>query len=129
MKSWNDVKVVETRSFTDHRGELHTYTAEHISLNKLFDKQVVDVYVSVSREFESAVLAVHDLVFSDGSSISVDGEHDIAYLTTPYRQEDNFPNYRTSVLGPIYNQQNGCTSQFDEDGEENEDYWNWEDDD
>ena len=129
MKTYDEVKVVEATTVTNPKtGEPYTFTNEHISLNKLFDKEVVDVYVGISREFGDAVLSVHTLVFSDETSISVDGEHDIAYLTVPYRQDGNFPHYRASILGPIYNQQNVCTSRFYEDGSENEDYWDWEED-
>lgn len=128
-KTYDDVKVVETVTVTNVKtGEPYTYTSEHISLNKLFDRKVVDLYVSISREFDCGVLSVHSVLFDDGTSLSVDGEHDIAYLTVPYRQEGNFPQYAALVLGPIYNAQNGATDKFDEDGEENEDYWDWEQD-
>lgn len=129
MKTYDDVKVVETVTVTNVKtGEPYTYTSEHISLSKLFDRKVVDLYVSISREFDGSVLSVHQVVFDDGTSLIVDGEHDIAYLTVPYRQEGNFPQYTARVLGPIYNTQNCPEGKYDEDGEENEDYWDWEED-
>lgn len=61
-----------------------------ISLSKLIGKRVIDASGYVSGEFGFSVFKICDLIFEDGTSISIDGDHDIAYI--PQDSDKNMPN-------------------------------------
>lgn len=106
-----------TSSYDDVRISDEQYS--HISLAKLIGRPIADITVSVSREFADPVLEIHRVQFDDGTFLNLDGEHDIAYITVPYRHEDTFPQLEVESLGPLYNAQNDVEP-------DDEDYYDWE---
>jgi hypothetical protein len=60
-----------------------------ISLEKFQGKKIVDVVGYISGEFgtDTLVFKVNRVVFEDGASVWLEGEHDIAYI--PNEGNDN----------------------------------------
>jgi hypothetical protein len=50
------------------------------SLNKIAGQKIKDITVMVSYEFDDPVFSLHSIEFEDGTSLFVEGEHDIAYI-------------------------------------------------
>lgn len=73
-----------------------------MSLSKLTGKKVVDVTFYIVRQYGSWMMKVCDVVFEDGSTMGVEGEHDFPYLTeyTTYPM----PNTDEESLREIYEQ-------------------------
>ncbi len=55
-----------------------------ISLAKLVGSPIVDIHGRISREFGEPVFQATEVVFADGTGLSFEGEHDIAYLVGSY---------------------------------------------
>lgn len=53
----------------------------NLSLAKLCGKTIADVEVSLSSEFGEVGLKLKRIVFTDGSKLWVEGEHDHPYVT------------------------------------------------
>ncbi len=51
-----------------------------LSLNELAGKPVSDIYGYISHEFEDPVFKLTRIILADGSSVDVEGEHDIPYI-------------------------------------------------
>lgn len=53
-----------------------------LSLNKLVSKKIVDVTGYASCPFDECtpVFKIYQIIFEDGTNISVEGEHDVPYL-------------------------------------------------
>ena len=64
------------------------------SLTKMSGLKIKDIFGYVSREFDDPVFNITKIVMGDGSKISVEGEHDIAYIPSndrvPYLSEEYF---------------------------------------
>lgn len=64
-----------------------------LSLVKLTGSPITDILGSLSGEFSDVVFEIDEIHFADGSIVSVQGEHDIAYVedydTPAYRQPKN----------------------------------------
>lgn len=74
---------------------------EHtISLLKLIGKQVKDIRGYLTGEFGDVVFQVTEIVFDDDSEVGVDGEHEIAYITTYAKW--NQPNMDEFTLERLY---------------------------
>ncbi len=58
-----------------------------ISLAKLVGSPIVDVHGRISREFGEPVFQATEVVFADGTGLSFEGEHDIAYLVGSYSRD------------------------------------------
>lgn len=52
----------------------------YISLNKLTDKIISDLYCGITNEWGDALICVYGIKFSDGTYSCVQGEHDIVYI-------------------------------------------------
>ena len=101
-----------------------------LSLSGLVGKKVTDLGIGITTEFDQLQLSVHRVYFDDGTSLKIDGEHDIAYMYAPSTKIETtaWPTLKQSYLGPLYNTWNEYEP-LDEDGEENEDYYVWDEDD
>lgn len=55
--------------------------SDGISLSKLMDKSVVDVVGSITKEFGDPTFQMSKIIFSDGTTLWAEGEHDMPYLT------------------------------------------------
>ncbi len=53
-----------------------------ISLKKLLALDVVDIHGYIANEFGEPTFKPVKILFSDGSTIDVEGEHDFPYLCT-----------------------------------------------
>lgn len=53
---------------------------KRVSLAKLLSQPVVDLQGHFSTEFGEPVFSISCIMLADGTSISVGGEHDIAYI-------------------------------------------------
>lgn len=118
LKHYDDVKIVEERSFTRHDGSIHTWTSESISLEKLVDKRIKDVEVSVTTGFGDPILSFHAILFEDGSRLSLEGAHDLVYCDGV---TGSFATLGAKQMAVLYNESNGF-ERLDEDGQENEEY-------
>jgi hypothetical protein len=52
----------------------------YVSLKKLKGVGIADVLVSFTNEFGEADIQIHGILFKDGTSVLVEGEHDCAYI-------------------------------------------------
>lgn len=55
-----------------------------VSLSKLWGKEIKDVTGYLSTQFgrDNIVFSVSCVEFADGTSLAIEGEHDIAYVTS-----------------------------------------------
>lgn len=77
----------------------------NISLNKLLENEIVDVECWISGEFgkDNLVIELYTLVFKDGRRISIDAEHDIAYVN----EDIAVTNQEQANINKLYNEQHG----------------------
>lgn len=118
LKHYGDVKIVEERSLTGRDGSVHTWTSESISLEKLTDKRIKDVEVSVTTGFGDPILSFHTILFEDGSRLSLEGAHDLVYCDGV---TGSFTTLGAKQMAVLYNESNGFERLY-EDGEENDEY-------
>lgn len=52
----------------------------NLSLSSVLGKKVTDIQGYISMEFGDPVFSISKIIFEDNSSMSVEGEHDMAYL-------------------------------------------------
>lgn len=65
------------------------------SLNKFVGKKVVDIVGFPSDPFgETPLFDISRIIFDDGTEVSVEGEHDVAYLPS----DDNLKNMDEETL-------------------------------
>ncbi len=57
-----------------------TKPSDNLSFSKLAGKAIVDLHGYISREFGDPVFKISTVVFADGTSVWVDGEHDMPYI-------------------------------------------------
>lgn len=70
-----------------------------LSLSELVVKRVRDVGIGISTEFGGPVIRVSEIYFEDGTSLQVDGEHDIAYCYMPYgKAREQWPDLTERLL-------------------------------
>jgi hypothetical protein len=75
----------------------------HISLVKLCGgKTIADIEVSLSREFGDVSVKLVNIVFTDGSQLGCEGEHDHPYVTD-YSHEALPSN---EILSALYKEEN-----------------------
>ena len=54
----------------------------HLSLSKLCGgRTIADIHCRISNEFGDPIIKLWAIVFTDGSKLYCEGEHDIAYVT------------------------------------------------
>lgn len=51
-----------------------------ISLSKLVGKKIEDVRGFIDMQFDTPVFNVSDIVFTDKTTVTLEGEHDCAYI-------------------------------------------------
>jgi hypothetical protein len=88
------------------------YSIWALSLVKLTGKSIADITGRVVTEFSEPVFKLSEVVFSDGSKMSCEGEHDLPYLVTYPGQEQ--PNINEKSLMAIYDRDND-DNEFSED--------------
>ena len=88
---------------TKEQESIHLETMQHIeesdyefSLSVLTGKKIKDVvgYPSIGFGADTPVFCLTEIIFEDGASIGVEGEHDFPYLST----WEDIPNLDFSVL-------------------------------
>lgn len=89
-------------NFKDLLVEGSTY---EISLTKLTGLKIKDIYCNITREFGDPVVEINHIVFEDGSELSCEGEHDLAYVTCYYKRD--LPNMDEDTLLDLWKQENG----------------------
>lgn len=55
--------------------------SSQLSLNKLMEKNIVDIEGYITTEFGDPVFKISSVVFEDGTDEFAEGEHDMPYLT------------------------------------------------
>lgn len=65
-----------------------------LSLSKLTGRKIKDVQVYLSGKLGDLALVIRDIVFEDGSTCGVEGEHDFPYLVN-YRRTPTLPDDET----------------------------------
>lgn len=76
-----------------------------MDLTKLVEKEIETAVGYISCEFGHPVFELTKIVFKDGSTVRVAGEHDIAYLVS-YAKEPQ-PNMDDDTLQSLYDEANG----------------------
>lgn len=88
------------KKLSDVRPEGSSYG---ISLTKLAGVPIADVIGYISNEFGEPVFKVTKILFEDGTTTHVDGEHDIAYLSA--FGENAPPSLVDETISDLYRQQ------------------------
>lgn len=74
-----------------------------ISLSKLIGKQIADIHGYLTREFGQVNFKVTHIVFTDGSEMGVEGEHDFPYVVD-YGPHNPQPNFDEDTLERLYHE-------------------------
>ena len=85
----------------DIRVEGSTY---HLSLLKLVGKEVSDIRGHISGEFGGPTFVLTEILFTDGTSMGVEGEHDHPYVTE-YRATNPQPNFDDETLQALLDEE------------------------
>jgi hypothetical protein len=72
-----------------------------MSLNKLLDKRVVDIRCGISKEWGEPVVTCYSILFDDGTSVSLQGEHDIIYIDDTTCSEEQLDLLYEEENGPV----------------------------
>jgi hypothetical protein len=88
----------QTPNLEDLAVEGSTYL---ISLTKLTGQRIVDIHGYLTSEYGEAAFKLCDVVLENGSVVSVEGEHDLPYLS--YVKGDPV-NLDTETLNALYEQ-------------------------
>jgi len=75
-----------------------------ISLSKLIGKPIKDIHGHLSDEYGGVTFVLYSIVFEDGTSMSVEGEHDFPYLVQWRTQPQ--PNFDDETLERLLAEEN-----------------------
>lgn len=99
-----------------------------LSLKELTGQKIEDVYFYVTEEFGFPVLKITRIIFTDGTSVYVEGEHDCPYIShtdeVPGLSYDNIANVYDAEHpeSPLYREHHEKAEKSTEDNaEDNED--------
>lgn len=73
-----------------------------LSLVKLTGLAITDIYGYLDNQFDEPVWNVTKIMFADGSSVRMNGEHDIAYIENGRTMP---PHMDTEILIQLYGEQ------------------------